>query len=116
MSAELIKEYGDQALSHLQIEMGQKWNLLTDPQKSSIERSSKRLIELDLEKRAGKNVEEDLKFVKATVGEIRLMMAIAVGDLFWDAFWKGVNKALEALGSFLVGAALGIDIGGLING
>jgi len=121
MSGELVKEYGDQALANLQVDMGDRWNLLTDAQKSATERSMKRLVALDLKKRAGEDVDDDLKFVRATVNEIKLAAEIAVSDIFWDAFWKGLNKALDALGTFLVSsgkAALGLpglDIGGLIN-
>ena len=122
MSEELIKEFGDQAFSHIQIEMGDRWNLLTDGQKSATERSMKRLISLDIKKRAGEDVDEDLKFVTATVNEIKLAMEIAASDIFWTAFWDGVNKALAALGTFLVSAGKsalglpGLNIGGLISG
>jgi hypothetical protein len=121
MSEELVKEYGDQAFSHIQIEMGDRWNLLTDAQKSSTERSMKRLVALDIKKRAGEDVDEDLAFVKSTVNEIKLAAEIAVSDIFWTAFWNGVDKALAALGTFLVSAGKsalglpGLDLGGFLN-
>lgn len=121
MSEDLIKEFGDQALANIQVDMGERWNLLTDAQRSSTERSMKRLIELDLKQRAGEDVAEDLAFVKATVNEIKLASEIAVSDIFWDAFWRGLNKALDALGTFLVSAGKtalglpGLDLKGSFN-
>ena len=121
MTVELVKEYGDQALAHIQNAMEDRWDLLTEPQKSSVERSSKRLVQLDLQKRDGKDVEDDLEFVKTTVNELKLMMEIAVSDIFFEAFWKGVDKALAALSTFLITAGKatlgipGLDLKGLFD-
>lgn len=124
MSAEeTIASHAMLALDDMKKTLGDKWVLLTDAQQASAARAAKRVVELEWEKRVnGVDIAEDLAFVVATVGEFKMAGEIAL----YSAFWSGVNKALEALGSFLVGAGKslipglgsllgGIDLGSLID-
>ena len=111
------------AVNEIKKKMGDKWDSLTDDQRKSAERSARRLVTLEWKKRVdGADVEEDIAFILGTVNGFKLAGEIAL----YDAFWAGVSKALEALGSFLVGAGAslipglgslvaGIDLGSLIN-
>ncbi len=124
MSAEeAIETHVGIAVDEMKRLLGDKWDLLTDAQQSSAARSATRVVQLEWKKRVdGKDVDEDLAFVVATVGEFKMAGEIAL----YDAFWEGVNKALEALGSFLVGAGAslipglgtliaGIDLGSILS-
>ncbi len=120
---ETIETHAVMAVDEIKEQLGDKWNLLTDAQRASATRSAKRVVQLEWKKRVeGKDVTEDLAFVVATVGEFKMAGEIALHS----AFWSGVNKALEALGSFLVGAGAslipglgtlvkGINLGGLLS-
>ena len=111
------------ALNEMKETMGEAWAKITPEQQKAATRASRRVVELEWKKRVdGADVDEDLAFVVATVGEFKMAGEIALHD----AFWAGVNKALEALGSFLVGAGkslipglgslvAGIDLGALLN-
>lgn len=111
------------AFKEIKDTLGVKWDCFTETQKNSVTRAVKRIIELEWKaKTTGEDVSEDLEFVKTTVSQFKLAGEIAL----YDAFWKGVTKALEALGAFLVGAGKsllpglgslfdGIDLGALIN-
>jgi len=104
--------------------LGDKWNEIPSKHRAAAERSARRIVELEWQKRTGSiDVDSDLEFVKTTVAGFKLAGEIAL----YNAFWEGVNKGLEALGSFLVGAGksllpglgaivAGIDIGEIING
>ena len=119
-----IETHAAIAVDEIKNLLGDKWEGLTPEQRVSAVRSAKRVVELEWEQRVNHvDVTEDLAFVTATVGEFKMAGEIALHD----AFWKGVNKALEALGSFLVGAGKslipglgdilgGIDLSGLIDG
>lgn len=118
-----VETHAKMAVDEIQNILGEKWAALTEAQRESAARASKRIVQLEWRKRVnGVDVDEDLQFVRATVNQFKLAGEVAL----YDAFWEGVNKALEALGSFLVGAGkslipgvgslvAGIDIGALIN-
>lgn len=108
---EVAVKFGKEAFTNVKEELGERWNLLTEEQKDSAERATMRIVELELklttEQAAGQSTtetENDLNFVKVTVDEFKIAGRVAAMDTFQDSFWKGVNKALEALGSFLAGA------------
>jgi len=123
MSEQIIDEHAKIALDEIMGSLGDKWNTITDEHKRAAARSARRLVELEFKKRTGEDVSDaDIAFVKVTVEGFKLAGEIAL----YDAFWKGLNKAFEALGSFLVGAGKslvpglgdllgGIDLGGLIS-
>jgi len=81
-----------------------QWDELTDEQKTSATRAAKRLLTLKAHQTAGKDVTEDLEFVKVTVQEFVGAGEISLATAFEAAFWKGVNKAADAFGTFLGGA------------
>ncbi len=111
------------AIEEMQEQMGEKWGSLTEDQRTAAKRAAKRLVTLEWQQRAeGKDVSEDLAFVRSTVEGFKLAGQIALHD----ALWEGVKKAFEALGSFLVGAgkslipglgqvATGINLAGVFN-
>jgi len=111
------------ALKEMQESLGASWDKLTSDQRASAARAAQRIVELEWEKRTkDAYITEDLAFVLATVDGFKLIAEIAL----YDAFWKGMNKALEALGSFLVGAGkslipglgtvfAGINLGAIFN-
>ena len=103
-----VEQNGLQALPNIKESLAEKWDLLTDEQKASATRAAKRVVELEIKKKIGEDVDDDLAFVKATVGEFQVAGEIAATSAFQEAFWNGVNKALEALGSFLAGAGKGL--------
>jgi len=105
--SEVLLEYGNLAFNEVKKELGDKWDELTPKQKLSLERCSRRIIELELRGREGLDVADDLAFVKATLQDFKLAGEIAVADLFW----QGLNRALEALGTFLGGSARAIILG-----
>lgn len=116
MSIEATTEqFGLQALDNIKAKLGDKWDILTVEQKKAATRAAKRVVELDLQLRTleasgGDKTEtiEDLEFVKVTISEFHVAGEIALTSAFQEAFWEGTNKALEALGTFLVGAGKGI--------
>lgn len=111
------------AIDEMKKQMGDKWNQLPERHIKAATRAARRIVELEWKKRTtDANVAEDLDFVTTTVGEFKMAGEIALHS----AFWSGVNKALEALGSFLVGAGkslipgletlfAGIDLGRIIS-
>jgi len=111
------------ALDEIKDVLGDKWDGLSEEQKTAATRAATRIVELEWKaKTTGEDVSEDLEFVKTTVSQFKLAGEIAL----YDAFWKGMTKALEALGHFLVGAGKslipglgslfgGIDLGALID-
>lgn len=110
-----VEQFGLQALDNIKTKMADRWDALTVEQKKSAARSAKRVVEINLQlkttKASGgdtKELEEDLEFVKVTISEFTVAGEIALTSAFQEAFWEGVNKALEALGSFLAGAGKGI--------
>ena len=112
---ETIETHAAMALEEMKEKLGVKWEAITPQQRKAATRSSRRVIELEWKKRVdGVDVDEDLAFVIATVGEFKMAGEIALHD----AFWSGVNKALEALGSFLVGAGASLipGLGTLVAG
>lgn len=123
MSEKTINEHAEIALNEIQEALGDKWATLFEEQQRAAARSARRLVELEFKKRTGEDVSDaDIAFVRTTVEGFKLAGEIAL----YDAFWKGMNKAFEALGSFLVGAGkglipglgtllAGIDLGGLIS-
>ena len=118
MSVELVEEYALAAVGDIKETLKDKWDLYTREQKAAAQRAASRVIDLDLRRRlleaqgasaADLNaVKEDLEFVKTTVSEFKVAGQIGLAAVFEAAFWKGVNKALEALGSFLAGAGKGL--------
>lgn len=115
MNSETIAEYSQLAFEEMIKAFGDKWNTLAPVYRRSAKRAARRLVELEFEKRTtDKDVSADFAFVKTTVEGFKLAGEIAL----YDAFWKGVNKALEALGSFLVGVGKGLvpGLGSLFNG
>jgi hypothetical protein len=110
-----VEQFGLQALDNIKTKLADKWDALTPEQKQSAARAAKRVVKLDLQRRtliaSGGDLTqntEDLEFVKVTISEFEIAGEIALTSAFQEAFWEGVNKALEALGSFLVGAGKGI--------
>jgi hypothetical protein len=103
-----VEQFGLQALDDIKAALAEKWDLLTPEQKASAARAAKRVIELEIKKKTGEDVTDDLEFVKTTIGEFKVAGEIAATSAFQNAFWTGVNKALEALGSFLAGAGKGL--------
>lgn len=114
----IIKPFALEAVADIQTELGDKWALFSPFQKASAQRAATRVLELRVKKKqlqaSGASamdiaaVTEDLEFVKVTVSEFKVAGQIGLASAFEEAFWKGVNKAVEALGSFLVGAGKGI--------
>ena len=120
---EVIKDHAKLAFDEIKEALGDKWDNLSDDYKDSAKRAAERLVKLEWKKRVqGEDVDEDIKFVKTTVDEFKMAGEI----MLYDAFWKGVDRALQALGSFLVGAGKslvpglgpileGIKLGELLN-
>jgi len=118
VSEETIVKYAVEAITDIQADLGDKWDLFTDDQKTSAGNAARRVIELEIKKKqlqaTGASaadisaVNDDLDFVKVTVGEFKVAGEIGLASAFEAAFWKGVNKAVEALGSFLAGAGKGL--------
>lgn len=118
MSQDTIERFALEAMASLQESLADKWDLVTDDQKKAAARAARRVIELEFEKKqlqvSGASAAEiaanndDLEFVKVTVSEFTVAAEVATASAFQEAFWTGVNKALEALGSFLAGAGKGL--------
>ncbi len=120
---EAIENHTVMAVDEMKRQLGDKWDLLTDAQQASAARASERVVKLEWKKRVnGEDIDEDLAFVVATIGEFKMAGEVAL----YDAFWSGVTKALEALGSFLAGAGMslipglgtlvaGIDLGSILS-
>ena len=110
-----VEQFGLQALDNIKTKLADRWDALTNEQKQAAARSAKRVVQLELRlktlKATGGDPTEtlsDLEFVKVTVSEFVVAGEVALTSAFQEAFWEGVNKALEALGSFLAGAGKGI--------
>lgn len=101
---EKIEELSLEVGEHIKTVLADEWDALTNNQKNSAIRASKRYLELKVQKAAGKDVEEDLLFVERTIEGFKLSGKIKL----YNAWWEGVNKALEVLGSFLAGLAKGL--------
>jgi len=100
----VVTSHAADALKEMKTTLGDKWKLLTDDQKKSAVRASRRFIELEIQELRGEDVAEDKAFVKATVDEFKLAGTIVIATAFEAAFWKALNKTLKALGAFLAGA------------
>lgn len=110
-----IETHALMIVDEVKSKLGAGWNNFTDTQRASVVRAAKRITQLEWEKRVnGKDVSEDLVFVKTTIDEFRMAGEV----LLYDAFWEGVVKAFEALGSFLVGAGASLipGLGTLVEG
>jgi len=101
---DIVKEYADKSLTGLKDRLGEKWDAFTDVQRASATRAAKRWVDLDIQERQGKDVSVEKQFVEVTIGEFEVAAKIA----FVDIFWEEMNKALEALGSFLAGVGKGL--------
>jgi len=111
----VLKEHAEIAIDEIKDTLKDKWDDLAEDKQDSLKRAAKRLVELEFKKRVkGENVDADIAFVKTTIDGFKLAGEIAA----YDAFWKGVNKALEALGSFLAGAGKNLipGLGPLLEG
>lgn len=97
MSSSIFQDYADIAISEAQSLAGKAWNDLTQPQKASLERAARRWLELSTREKQGQDVTAAKLFVKVTLDEFKLAGQIVVHD----AFWKGVEKGLDLLGTFL---------------
>jgi hypothetical protein len=113
--SEMITAFVLDAITDIEATLGEKWALLTLEQRTAAHRAVKRVLELEIRLKqlqaSGADVTEvndDLDFVKVTVSEFTVAGQIGFADAFEKAFWKGVDKALAALGSFLVGAGKGL--------
>lgn len=94
---ETVERFGAEAIQNIQDELGDQWAQLTESQRASARRAARRLVELELREKRGEDVEQSKKFVQTTVDGFKLVGEIAL----YNAFTKGVAKALEALASFL---------------
>jgi len=101
--------FGAEAFNTMKAEAGAAYDSLTEKQKSSLERATARWLELEMQDRAGQDVAAQKKFVKTTLDEFKMVGKVKV----YDAFWKGVDKALVSLGNFL-GAAGKSFLGGVL--
>ena len=118
MSDPTIDTYVLEAISFIQAEAGEMWGRLTEDEEAAAARAACRVLEINVQLKQAQasgasaaelaSLNEDLEFVKVTVGEFKVAGELALASAFQDAFWKGVNKALEALGSFLTGAGKGL--------
>jgi len=117
-----IEAHAEMAFDAMKNTLGDKWENIPERQKQAAMRATKRLVALEFKKRQGEDVDGDLAFVTTTVEGFKLAGNIAL----YDAFWEGMVKALEAFGSFLVGAGkgfipglgaltAGLDLGGFLS-
>jgi hypothetical protein len=116
--SETIDIYVLEALGYIQEEAGEMWGRLTEEEEAAAARAARRVLEINIQLKQARarganaaevaSLNEDLEFVKVTVGEFKVAGELALTSAFQAAFWKGVNKALEALGSFLAGAGKGL--------
>lgn len=95
------KPFVEDAIGDLRLSLEGDWELLTDEQKKSASRAAERVLVLLAQDKAGKDIREDLEFVKATVAEFVVAGEIAVATAFEEAFWEAVDKASNAFGTFL---------------
>ena len=100
----ILKEYTDKGLEGIKKRLGDKWDSFTNAQRQSAERAARRVVKLDIDRRLGKDVVDQLRFVKVTIGEFEIASKIAIADIFWEE----MNKTLESLGSFLAGVGKGL--------
>lgn len=97
MSAQVFQDYANIAVSEISDIAGNAWSSLSQDQKASLERAARRWLELTTREKAGENVTAQKLFVQTTLNEFKLAGQVVVHD----AFWKGVEKALDLLGTFL---------------
>jgi hypothetical protein len=98
------EKFAKEAFDNIKAAAGDKWDNFTDAQKDAAKRSAARLVELSIQERQGITVTDERTFIEVTVNGFKLAGQIAL----YDAFWEGLNKALEALGSFLAGVGKGL--------
>jgi len=101
-------EYASAAFIEIKDALAGKWDAMTDLQKHTLERATKRVLELEVQKLAGKDVAGDLAFVRNTIAGFKLAGEIEASSVLQDAFWKGVDKAAGVLGTFLITALKGL--------
>lgn len=112
---EIAKLSGKEILHDMQVSIGDDWDSITDEQKESMARVAQRAVELPLRikietdpiKKA--DLEAQLEATLSTVKDWKTWSELALED----AFWAGVKRVAETLGSFLMGATLKLITGGL---
>jgi len=113
---ELAKLTSREILNNMKTSIGDDWSSLTAQQKESIARVALRTAELPLKikietdpiKKA--DLEAQLEATLSTVKDWKTWSELALED----AFWKGVKRVSESLGSFLMGAVLKLATGGIV--
>lgn len=96
---DLAQDLGKDVLNSVKDDLGGEWDLLTDVEKETLERNSKKYMELKLREKLGEDVSEQLAAVDSVILDFRTQGAIAVSA----AFVKGVQQAGALLGAFLLG-------------
>lgn len=96
----VVNDHAEIILDEIRNTATSSWKSLTEAQKTSLERASRRWLELSILEKSGKDVISQKLFVQTTLNDFKLAGEIAVHD----AFWKGVAKALDILGTFLAKA------------
>jgi len=105
--ASLFKE---QIVNQLKSDLGDLWDQLNNEDRNQLEYCARRMGELSVRKFAGEDVDEDIRFVKASISNLTCSQRIVVEQKFWTTFHKVVGLAGTFLGklakTFIPGGAL----------
>ena len=100
-------ELGRQVLADVQTSLGDDYETLSAAQKASIEQTATMLMgkQLELSTQPGAErtaeLEAQIQALESTVQDWKVWGVLALED----AFWEGVKRAAETLGSFLAAFA-----------
>jgi len=95
------KDLGLKVFYDVKNSLGDDWDGLTEDQKQSIAHVAEKIMELELRQKAGEDVTAKLEAVSSTIQDWKVWGELAVEE----AFWKGVQKVAETIGSFLAAFA-----------
>lgn len=102
---EAAKNIGKSIFDETRKAFGDHWSKLSEGNYEDVARASRRVAELSLEQLAGKDVDQQMRVVKATVKNWQVVAQIISADALEKAFWKGVEVVGQTLGTFLLSAA-----------
>lgn len=113
------KKVADEVLMEMRTALHDEWDRLSAELKQDITATAIRAGELTLREYSGEDVTAQMAVVHATVRNFKVigqLKSAVVAERVENAFWKGVSKVAESLGTFLrifgQGALKGV-LGGL---